>query len=394
MTSQAPSLAIRRVLGTMMLLALLTMMALPASAAPSVPPPRIGYLEITDVRDTSFFISWVTDLPSDGTANCYDASNTNLVQTATDDATGVTTHFVPIQGFSPSTTYRCEVVSGGVVDDNGGARYPVTTGPTLLIPGSATVDGDVYKVDGATLVDYALLYLRLIDSDGLGSTGSSQWAVARVEGGYWQLNLGNIRTADASAYFTYTPGTDQLEYWVQGGADGTWGRTIETTIVIPGTLPAQLGDATLDGTPLPFAVTLNSFSATGQTNSILVTWDTASEIDTLGFNLYRATDSAAPQDLLVFVPSQAPGSTVGAAYSYEDLDVQVGQTYFYWLEDVDLAGATTLHGPVSATVQTPTAVTLSSVSASPSAGAVSLVGALLALLAPLAGATWAQRRRP
>ena len=40
-----------------------------------------------------------------------------------------------------------------------------------------------------------------------------------------------------------------------------------------------------------------------------------------------------------------------------------------WLEDVSLAGATTLHGPVSATVQAPTAVTLSVMDASPAAAA-------------------------
>jgi len=54
------------------------------------------------------------------------------------------------------------------------------------------------------------------------------------------------------------------------------------------------------------------------------------------------------------------------------------------LEDVSLAGATTLHGPVSATVQTPTAVTLSSVSASPAACASALPWLLLAAGAGLA----------
>ena len=41
-----------------------------------------------------------------------------------------------------------------------------------------------------------------------------------------------------------------------------------------------------------------------------------------------------------------------------DGQVAPGQTWYYWLEDVDLNGATSLHGPVSATLQAPTAVTL------------------------------------
>ena len=44
--------------------------------------------------------------------------------------------------------------------------------------------------------------------------------------------------------------------------------------------------------------------------------------------------------------------------SYDDTTGQPGETFWYWLEDVELNGAATLHGPVSATMQTPTAVTL------------------------------------
>ncbi|MCB0003328.1 MAG: hypothetical protein KDH86_12355, partial [Anaerolineae bacterium] len=56
----------------------------------------------------------------------------------------------------------------------------------------------------------------------------------------------------------------------------------------------------------------------------------------------------------------------------DDLDVQPGQTWWYWLEDVSMGGATTLHGPVSATMSTPAAVTLSGVQASPAAGTAAL----------------------
>jgi hypothetical protein len=144
----------------------------------------------------------------------------------------------------------------------------------------------------------------------------------------------------------------------------------------------------------PLAVTMAAFDAQPHGQGIRVTWETVSEIGNAGFNLYRSLDPSGPQTLLGYTPSQAPGSTQGFAYSYEDLDVQPGQTYWYWLEDVSLGGATTLHGPVSATVQAPTAVALSSLQAGPAAGAAPLLAALLALAAPLAGAAWALRRRP
>ncbi len=136
----------------------------------------------------------------------------------------------------------------------------------------------------------------------------------------------------------------------------------------------------------PLVVTLASFAATPQTGHVQVTWETVSEVNNAGFNLYRSLDGDwASAALLGFVPSQAPGSTQGAAYSWQDFDVAAGQTAWYWLEDVDLGGAVTRHGPVSATMQTPTAVTLAGLEAAAALGSQAqwwLLAALLVL--PLA----------
>jgi hypothetical protein len=141
----------------------------------------------------------------------------------------------------------------------------------------------------------------------------------------------------------------------------------------------------------PLAVILAAFDAQPYGQGIRVTWETVSEIGNAGFNLYRGDSAAGPQALLATVPSQAPGSPQGFAYSYQDLDVQPGQTYWYWLEDVSLGGATALHGPVNATVQAPTVVTTSSVSATPAAAGAAALPWLLAAAA--AGAALALGRR-
>jgi len=41
-----------------------------------------------------------------------------------------------------------------------------------------------------------------------------------------------------------------------------------------------------------------------------------------------------------------PGSPFGAEYEFIDSDATGFQTYFYWLEDIDVSGVITLHGPV------------------------------------------------
>ncbi len=132
----------------------------------------------------------------------------------------------------------------------------------------------------------------------------------------------------------------------------------------------------------PVAVTLASFTAQQQVDRIVVAWETATEMDNTGFNLYRSGDAAGPLTLLAFVPSQGPGSTMGFVYGYEDLDVQPGQTYWYTLEDVDLHGATTQHGPISVDFVGPTVVTLSSIDA----GLGHAAGAALPALWVVAGA--------
>lgn len=148
----------------------------------------------------------------------------------------------------------------------------------------------------------------------------------------------------------------------------------------------------------PLAVTLAGFQAQWADNQVLVTWDTVSEINNMGFNLYRSQSPDQVGELITaqMVPSQAPGSNLGYSYSFVDSNVTAGATYWYTLADLDLFGVATQHGPVSAVPQAPTAVTLASmdattVSAFPAAPA--LFALVLALAALAGGLLWRSRLR-
>lgn len=373
-------------------LAILLVMALvaPVSAAPSAPSMWVGYVKITDIKDSSLVISWMTPTPTTGVARCFTTGGA-LVKETLDPIANTSTHYVVITGLTPNSQYLCEAESAGIVS----VRYPVTTGPTPgpLPPGNEYVFGFIVKSDGATPAPNVIVYLRLHDANGIGSPGQSQWASARAEPtGVWSFNLLNFRTADASAYFTYTPGVDLLEIWIQGGQDGTWGYPPITENIgpMPGSFPAQLPLAVLELPPL--AVTLADFTADSQAGGVHVSWQTSSEINNQGFHLYRAGDPAGPQTLLIYVPSQAPGSGQGASYQWLDTAVTAGETYYYWLEAVSVSGATTLFGPVSATYQAPTAVEVATFAAQP-AGSATLAPWLLALPALLGAAAYGLRRR-
>jgi hypothetical protein len=147
----------------------------------------------------------------------------------------------------------------------------------------------------------------------------------------------------------------------------------------------------------PSAITLASFDAAANGNAIQVTWDTASEIDNTGFNLYRDTSPAGLGIKLnsELIPSQAPNSPTGFSYSYTDAaDLVPGTTYYYWLEDVNLEGNAVVHEPVSITYASPTAVSLAHFGAAAGGpGTLPLAGAGLAALTLAGAAVILDRRR-
>jgi len=102
---------------------------------------------------------------------------------------------------------------------------------------------------------------------------------------------------------------------------------------------------------LPTAIDLISFTATPAKRSIVLNWETASEIDNLGFNIYRATSETGPRTKLndSLIRTDLPlGSFEGSIYTYVDTNLKFRTVYYYWLEDVDIYLTTTLYGPASA----------------------------------------------
>ncbi|MCS7287084.1 MAG: hypothetical protein RMK30_09160 [Anaerolineae bacterium] len=72
---------------------------------------------------------------------------------------------------------------------------------------------------------------------------------------------------------------------------------------------------------------------------VIITWETASEIDTVGFFLYRAHSPDGPFVLIDATPVPSRGDPLtGASYRYEDRKVTWGQVYFYQLEELERDG--------------------------------------------------------
>jgi len=101
-------------------------------------------------------------------------------------------------------------------------------------------------------------------------------------------------------------------------------------------------------------IDLISFTATPAPSKVVLSWETGSEIDNAGFHVLRSgtVNGVSTRITPSLIPSEG-GVAQGAQYSYTDMNVEQGKTYFYTLEDINNNGMSTLHGPISATVPTP-----------------------------------------
>ena len=110
------------------------------------------------------------------------------------------------------------------------------------------------------------------------------------------------------------------------------------------------------GTVLAGLVLALALAACGPANllpagKVMVQWETASEVNTAGFNLYRADSEAGPYVKVNVALIPASGNQLtGSSYKYDDAGVQPGRVYYYELEDVETTGKATRQAPIQVAV--------------------------------------------
>jgi hypothetical protein len=102
-----------------------------------------------------------------------------------------------------------------------------------------------------------------------------------------------------------------------------------------------LGDITISQ---PLAVTMAGLSARPARDGVLVRWRTGSELDFLGFHVYRSRGQSWRRLTRTLIPAR--GSVAGASYRYLDRRARRGATYRYRIQAVNLDGSRQWFGPV------------------------------------------------
>jgi len=102
-------------------------------------------------------------------------------------------------------------------------------------------------------------------------------------------------------------------------------------------------------TQTPTLVTVSSLQAIPSNRLVTIRWNTESEIDNAGFNIYRTTLNGETIKLNKNIIAAQGSATNGAVYEFADNTAENRKTYSYQLEDIDTSGTARLHGPVNAT---------------------------------------------
>jgi hypothetical protein len=234
------------------------------------------------------------------------------------------------------------------VDNEDGTVTDMTTG---LMWEQKTDDGGSRDKDNTYTWLEALSYC-----ENLVLAGFSDWRTPNPKELERLLDLEKSSPAVDTDYF---PNTNNGRYWTGTTCSGCHKKIAFTINYTDGELfkgNKLLKDGTHENlyvravrNAAPDMILLSSFIAIPSFDKVILQWSTESEINNAGFNIYKAEGNGQyEKSNSTFIPAEG-SPTEGAAYEFIDDDVQNRTTYSYKLEDVDLNGIATEHGPVSAT---------------------------------------------
>jgi hypothetical protein len=180
-------------------------------ATPQTTPKKI---KITNVTDSGFTISFLTDEATAGFIK-YGESATEVTSQTSDDRDQLAgtigqyqTHHITVRGLKPGTQYHYTIGTGSRASfDNDGQPFTLTTAKRAGAPSAAkTAYGSVVNPAGGP-AEGSIVYVAL---PGVGEMSS----LVKSSGSY-AVALSNARTADGSSYAEIADG-DTMSVLVQG----------------------------------------------------------------------------------------------------------------------------------------------------------------------------------
>jgi hypothetical protein len=153
-----------------------------------------------------------------------------------------------------------------------------------------------------------------------------------------------------------------IEFTIEDNSETSmlaWRTQSPSATLVISDIPEIIQAGNLNNADVSLPVTLALFETVVEKSKVKVQWTTESEINNLGFEVYRALEKEADYVLLSGYETNPDltgqgNSSVRHEYSYTDKSAEPETTYWYKLADLDYMGVKTFHDPVSVT--TPEAI--------------------------------------
>jgi hypothetical protein len=154
-------------------------------------------MKITNLSDTSFSVSWMTDSAATGTLLVSTTGKSNRIYYDERDTNGklgsYTTHMVTIRDATANTPYSFKILSDGKQFTKDGDPFELKTAP-LLPPnpnGLEPAYGTIYTANGIA-AEGAIVYLTV--------EGGQELSALTKPTGLWLIPLTQVRTADFRSF--------------------------------------------------------------------------------------------------------------------------------------------------------------------------------------------------
>lgn len=156
-------------------------------------------IKFTNVSDTSFTITYLTDVSTSGAINYGDSNNLEKSETEktnekTDSPISKKIHSISTKDLNPSTKYHIAIISGSETFLDNTSPFEITTGETIsyLSDEEININGELILPNGNS-PEEAIVYLKTDGSQTLSSLTSKK--------GKFNFSLNKLRTEDYSSYF-------------------------------------------------------------------------------------------------------------------------------------------------------------------------------------------------
>ncbi|MDD3097841.1 MAG: T9SS type A sorting domain-containing protein, partial [Candidatus Cloacimonetes bacterium] len=147
-----------------------------------------------------------------------------------------------------------------------------------------------------------------------------------------------VGTGEVSLTFDFDPAVDWFVYLEGGEWIAVAGPLPTYTVIVDlgakdGTFEYKAGSG--EDPTLPVELSVFNATLTAQ-NFVKLSWTSESETNMLGYRVYRAESEVQAEAILITpIMIQATNTSTTQNYSIEDREVNIGTTYYYWLEAVD-----------------------------------------------------------